>query len=262
MVGSVRGGRGRAEEGRGHSRLQGGRGLGQPRLDLPQHEAAEDRRLDRRLQEGAGDRPQGGAVRPRPRLGLLVHEELGRVDRRLQQAPIQIEPKLAGEAQNGIAWAYFFKKDLRQRPRPHGEGGPGRAATTPASRRTSTAWRRRSRPGQAITEEEIQRAEKQREQEASRTRSTSWRTRPSGARTPLQRSRGMRDLAAIAGADSVPCSPTCCRADPDYNVREAAADALGNLGPTAKGAAKASSSAGTSPQWMLPSTRLRISWTR
>ena len=71
-----------APEGDEHARLQGRRRLGQPRLDLPQHEPR--RRVDRRLQEGPRARPQAGAGGARPRLGVLVHEEVRRGDQGLR----------------------------------------------------------------------------------------------------------------------------------------------------------------------------------
>ena len=151
---------------------------------------------------------------------------------------IQIEPKLAGEAENGIAWAYFFKKDLPN-ARAHMEKAIQGGRNDTRLKENIDRVEKAIAAGQAITEEELQQAEKQREQEREQYAKYEMANQAIRSKNALQRIRGLRDLAAIAGADSVQMLSYLLQADPDYNVREAAAVALGNLGPTAKGAAKA-----------------------
>jgi tetratricopeptide (TPR) repeat protein len=146
---------------------------------------------------------------------------------------IQIEPKLAGEAQNGIAWAYFFKKDLgkaREYMQKAAEAGRNDTRLKENIDRVEKAIAQ----GQAFSEAEIQKAEEERE--AAREANQKFELANQGIRSknPLQRIRGMRDLCTMAGPDAVPMANYLLQADPDFSVREAAAVCLGNLGPAAK----------------------------
>ncbi len=110
---------------RGDPGLQGSGRLDQPGLGLPQHEAAQDHGIDRRLQEGPRDRPQGGAVGPGPGLGLLLHESVGRRDRRLQQGhPDRAQDRGRGLQRDRLV--LLLQEGLRERQGLHGEGAGGR----------------------------------------------------------------------------------------------------------------------------------------
>ncbi len=151
---------------------------------------------------------------------------------------IQIEPKLAGEAQNGIAWAYFFKKDL-PKAREHMEKAVAGGRNDARLKENIERLERAIASGQAITEAELKQAEEQREQERERYQKFEIANQSVRSKTALQRIRGIRDLCAMAGAECVPMADYLLQADPDYSVRESAAAALGSLGPAARGAVKA-----------------------
>ena len=148
---------------------------------------------------------------------------------------IEIEPKLAGEAQNGIAWAYFFKKDLAK-AREHMEKAVQGGRNDARLRENIDRVEKAIAAGQAISEDELKRAEEQREQERERYAKFEVANQSIRSKNALVRIRGLRDLAAMAGAEAVPMLAYLVQADPDYSVREAAAIALGNLGPAARSA--------------------------
>jgi superkiller protein 3 len=150
---------------------------------------------------------------------------------------IQIEPKLAGEAQNGIAWAYFFKKDL-PKAREHMDKAVAGGRNDGRLKENIDRVEKAIASGQAITEAELKQAEDERERERERYAKFELANQSIRSRNAIQRIRGLRDLAAMAGAESVPMLAYLLQADPDYNVREAAASALGNLGAVARSAAK------------------------
>ena len=146
---------------------------------------------------------------------------------------IQIEPKLAGEAQNGIAWAYFFKKDLgkaREHMQKAAEAGRNDTRLKENIDRVEKAIAQ----GQAFSEAEIQKAEEEREAAREANQKFDIANQAIRSKNPLQRIRGMRDLCTMAGAEAVPMANYLLQADPDFSVREAAAVCLGNLGPAAK----------------------------
>ena len=112
--------------------------LPEPRLALSQHGAAARRGIGGRLQEGARARSHQRAGRPRHGVGVLVPEELRRVDRRLQQGdgararPRRATPTTAsrGATSSRRTW----RRRRRSWPRPRRPG-----AATRGWPRTSTA---------------------------------------------------------------------------------------------------------------------------
>ncbi len=148
---------------------------------------------------------------------------------------IQMEPKLAGEAENGIAWAYLFKRDIPN-ARAHMEkavqGGRNDARLKENVERAEKA----ATTGGGWTEEDQRRAEAQREQEREAYEKFDRVNQDLRSKNALQRIRGRRDLCSMAGAEPVPTATYMLQADPDFSVREQAAVCLGNQGPAAKSA--------------------------
>jgi tetratricopeptide (TPR) repeat protein len=148
---------------------------------------------------------------------------------------IQIEPKLAGEAQNGIAWAYFFKKDLgkaREHMQKAADGGRNDTRLKENIDRVEKAIAQ----GQAFSEEEMRRAEEERQSQVEQNQKFELANQAVRSKNALQRLRGIRELCSLAGADCVSMAVFLMQSDSDYNVREAAGIAIGNLGPAAKSA--------------------------
>jgi tetratricopeptide (TPR) repeat protein len=148
---------------------------------------------------------------------------------------IQIEPKLAGEALNGIAWAYFFKKDL-----PKAEETMQKAAdagrTDTRLKENIDRVKKALAAGQAFSEEEMRKAEQEREAALEANKKFDEANRLVRSKNGLQRVSGIRTLCTLAGADCVSTAVFMMQSDPDYGVREQAAIAIGNLGPAAKAA--------------------------
>jgi tetratricopeptide (TPR) repeat protein len=148
------------------------------------------------------------------------------------QQAVKIDPKTAGEAYNGMAWAYFFKKDLAQakdmaeKARAAGRedarlatniermekvlAGGGSAAEADAAAAAAQAAYEEARKAQAKVEEV----------------NAGLRSGNAGARR-----RALQSLPSVIGAqDSLPYLIRALREDPDYGVREGAVAALKGIG--------------------------------
>jgi superkiller protein 3 len=148
---------------------------------------------------------------------------------------IQIDPKTAGEAYNGIAWCYFFKKDMAQAQAYLDKAqAAGRNAAT--LKENIERVKKALAAGHAVTEEQL--AQAQAEQEKERERALKLEAASEGirARSPATRIRSLQTLTSLGGAEAVPSLVWLLETDKDYSVREAAANALGSLGPAAKNA--------------------------
>ncbi|HSB62227.1 MAG TPA: tetratricopeptide repeat protein [Vicinamibacteria bacterium] len=148
---------------------------------------------------------------------------------------IQIEPKFAGEAYNGIAWCYFFKREL-PRSREFMEKAQAEGRTDTRLAENIDRLEKAIAAGQAITEEEIRRAEEERERERERYAKFEEANTNVRSRNAVNRIRGCRDLAALAGGEAVPVLVHLMQNDSDYAVREACTIALGSLGAGARSA--------------------------
>ena len=105
--------------------------------------------VDRRLPEGARARPQGGAGRARPRLGLPVHEGVRQGDRGLQPGhPDRPEGRL-GRRQPRHRVVLLLQEAAARGPRVRGQGGGGGTQRHPAQgehRQAREGDRERRRP--------------------------------------------------------------------------------------------------------------------
>lgn len=147
---------------------------------------------------------------------------------------IEIEPKTAGEANNGMAWCYFFKKDMAQAKafmaKAQAAGrNDGRLAEN------IDRFEKMLAAGKVVTEEALAEAEHQRETERQRAQKIEAANDAVRSKNPGLRTKAARDLAALAGPDAVPALVYLLQ-DKDWNVKEAAAAALGSLGASARSA--------------------------
>ena len=90
--------------------------------------------------------------------------------------------------------------------------------------------------GAALTEEQMAKA--QADQQAYEERAKKVEAADNGTRSknPATRAKAAHDLGALAGANAVPALVFLMQSDPNYDVRIAAAQALGSLGPVARAA--------------------------
>jgi tetratricopeptide (TPR) repeat protein len=148
---------------------------------------------------------------------------------------IQIDPKTAGEAYNGIAWCYFFKKDMAQ-AQTFLDKAQAAGRNAAALKENIERVKKALASGHAVTEEQL--AQAQAEQEKERERAVKLEAASEGirARSPATRIRSLQTLTSLGGAEAVPSLVWLLETDKDYSVREAAANALGSLGPAGRNA--------------------------
>jgi tetratricopeptide (TPR) repeat protein len=149
---------------------------------------------------------------------------------------IKIEPKTAGEAHDGMAWSYFFKKDLPKAKemleKAKGEGRPDTKLATNIERVETLMARGGAEAQNAMAEAEHER-ERQRQQEAK----FASLNQGLSSKDANLRCRAMRDIAGLIGVgDAMPYLIRALTGDPSYSVRICAANALAAIGPGAKAA--------------------------
>jgi len=145
---------------------------------------------------------------------------------------IQLEPKFAGEADLGIAWSYTFKKDLPQ------------ARATLAKAKSELAP---GDPRVAQVAENIDKVEKGQQADAAAAVAAQATTEVAPGPSvnslggtlqrggPSARRAAARDLARFGG-DAVQHLLYAAVNDKDWDVREAAIQSLGQIGPPARAA--------------------------
>ena len=88
------------------------------------------------------------------------------------------------------------------------------------------------------SQEEIERLKAQQQEAADRNRKVQEATNAVNSKNPARRIQGARDLARYAGAGGVDALIYLMQTDRNYDVRIAAANALGSLGRAARGAVR------------------------
>jgi hypothetical protein len=140
-----------------------------------------------------------------------------------------LDPKTAGEAYNGIAWAHFFKKDMTQ--------AKASAEKAKAEGRNVTALLTnidRFEKGQAAeAEAEAARSFRQ-EQRADEGGGMGEASRNLMKGAPAARRTAARELARH-GSGAVPFLIYAAVNDRDFGVRQEALGALGSMGGAARG---------------------------
>jgi tetratricopeptide (TPR) repeat protein len=149
----------------------------------------------------------------------------------------KLDPKLAGEAHNGMAWALLFKRDL---PKAKEAAEKARAAGREDSRLATNIERTEKALAAGVSssaELEKAQAEAQREYEEQRKAAAKVEDLNRGLRSgsAAARRQAFSSLAGIVGPqDAVPHLIRALRDDPDWGVRETAVNALKNIGCQAK----------------------------
>jgi tetratricopeptide (TPR) repeat protein len=143
---------------------------------------------------------------------------------------MKIEPKLAGDAYNGMAWTFFFQKNMAQ--------AKAFAARAKEAGRPNTVLlehidrlEKAMAAGGAATERAFEEAKKAQAQ--ANAINEGLRSKSPGARM-----RALRDLAASGSPDAVAILTSLLVRDPDWGVKQACCLLLGNFGVAAKSAAE------------------------
>jgi superkiller protein 3 len=149
---------------------------------------------------------------------------------------IQIDPKTTtGEAYNGIAWCYFFKKDMAQ-AQAYLEKAQAAGRNASTLKQNIERVKKAIASGHAVTEEQLAQAHAEQERERERAVKLEAASEGIRARSSATRIRSLQLLVTLGGAEAVPSLVWLLETDKDYAVREAAANALGSLGPAARNA--------------------------
>lgn len=151
------------------------------------------------------------------------------------QKALQIDPNTTGEANNGIAWSFFFKKDLAQ-AKAYAEKAQSAGRSDALLKSTIERVEQLAAHG-GVTQEALSAAqaerEKEREQQNAKIDSINDGLK---SKNPGARARAAQDLAALQGGGAVPTLVYQLSQDPDWDVRIAAVKALGSLGGAARSA--------------------------
>ena len=154
---------------------------------------------------------------------------------------IQIDPKDAGpDANVGIAWGYFFKA-IKADSKANTARAKAYAAKAAAAGRNVTQLNRSIAElqkalasGKLLNQQQLEAAREVQQQYEERTREFDAANRDLGAKAPATRIRGIKSIVSFGGASAVPALISLMQADPSYDVRIAACQAIGSLGPTAR----------------------------
>ncbi len=148
---------------------------------------------------------------------------------------MQIDSALAPASNQGMAWAFFFKrqfKESRDALTAADKAGAGNARLDAQLDRIEDLLKR-GVSAQA-TEEAMAEAEKERNTQARMQAQLEQIERDTRDSSPATRIRGVRSLVAKAGADGVPKLAWMLYNDKSTEVRIEVARALGSLGPAAR----------------------------
>jgi tetratricopeptide (TPR) repeat protein len=149
---------------------------------------------------------------------------------------IQIDPKeAAADANIGIAWCYFFKRDMAQ-ARAFADKAAAAGRSVAQLKENIDKVEKAIASGQALTEAEMEKARAEQQAYEERAKKLEAANNAVRSRNPATRARAARDLASVAGPDAVPSLVFLMQSDANYDVRIAAANALGALGPAARSA--------------------------
>ncbi len=149
---------------------------------------------------------------------------------------IQIDPKEASaDAYLGIAWCYFFKRQVPE-ARAAMEKAAAAGRNVAQLKEYVDKIEDAMRKGQILTEEQMARARAEQQAYEERSKKVEAADNASRSKSPGTRARAAQDLAQLAGASAVPALIFLMQSDPNYDVRISACQALGSLGPAARAA--------------------------
>ena len=142
---------------------------------------------------------------------------------------MEIEPKLAGDSYGGIAWSYFFKKDMAK-AREFAAKAKHEGRSVAGLLEQVAAYEKALISGTADQERAMAAAKKaQAAAAAFNALQESLRSRNAGARM-----RAARDLAVAGGPDAVSTLVWVLANDKDWGVKQVVAASLGSMGAAAK----------------------------
>jgi tetratricopeptide (TPR) repeat protein len=149
---------------------------------------------------------------------------------------IQIDPKDASaDASLGIAWCYFFKREVPEAKRYADQAAAAGRSVTQLKENIDKLEKAKA-AGAILDKEAMEKMQAEQQAWEERNRRIESANNALRSRNAETRARAARDIAGLAGPDAVPALVVLMQADPNYDVRIAATQALGALGPAARSA--------------------------
>ncbi|HUL78899.1 MAG TPA: tetratricopeptide repeat protein [Vicinamibacteria bacterium] len=147
---------------------------------------------------------------------------------------MKIDPKDASaDANLGIAWCHFFKRQVPEaRAAMEKAAAAGRSVTQ--LKENVDKLEKALASGAILDKEMMEKARAEQQAYEERSRQVEAADNAARAKNPQTRARAAAQLAAVAGPSSVPTLIFLMQSDPNYDVRIAAANALGSLGAAAR----------------------------
>lgn len=152
------------------------------------------------------------------------------------QQAIQIDAKEAGaDANIGLAWSYFFKRDTAQ-ARAYADKAAAAGRNVATLKENIDKYEKALASGARQSEADMEKARADQQAYEDRVKQINQANALLGSRNAQNRIRGIHDVVAVAGAESVSSLVVLMQTDPNFDVRIAATNALAALGPAAKSA--------------------------
>lgn len=146
---------------------------------------------------------------------------------------VQINSALAANAYGGVAWSYFFKREVdpaKQFLAKAQQAGNKDTKLAESVAKLDEAYK----TGQLLTEEQMAQMREQQQKEYEARQKIADVNNAVRSRNPAVRARAAKQLASLAGGGAVEQLIYMMQTDNSYDVRIAATQALGSLGRTAR----------------------------
>ena len=149
---------------------------------------------------------------------------------------MKIDPKDASaDANLGISWCYFFKRQVPE-AKAYAEKAAAAGRSVTQLKENIEKLEKAIASGAALTEEQMQQAQAAQQAWEERNKKIESANNALASKNSATRARAARDIAGLAGPDAVPPLVALMQSDPNFDVRIAAAQSLGALGPAARAA--------------------------
>jgi Tfp pilus assembly protein PilF len=149
---------------------------------------------------------------------------------------MKIDPKDASaDANLGIAWCFFFKKQVPD-ARAYADKAAAAGRSITQLKDNIDKLEKAIASGAALTEEQMEKAQAEQQAYEERVKKVEAADNATRSKNPATRAKAARDLASLAGPNAVPVLVHLMQTDSNFDVRIAAVNALGALGPAARSA--------------------------
>jgi tetratricopeptide (TPR) repeat protein len=165
-------------------------------------------------------------------LGLgWAYQQTKQYDKAIEayQRAVKIKPDVASNAYSGVAWCYFFKQDVARAQEFRAKADQAGGADPRLEE-----WIAKLEQGLIKSQEEIERLKEAQQREAERAQQYNAAVNAVNSKNPARRAQGARELGSLGGSEAIDQLIYMMQQDDNYDVRIAAARALGSLGRAAR----------------------------